>query len=269
MSIIVGKRTFNQSFSNLGINDYPMESLYRSKMVLNEQNLANRGNFAQIRTESYIDNIKILKQNFSHVDEKEILTILEDCDNNLEIANEILQKSQQPKVSSPLLVPVRGRNIRKIQQDKQAPPKEQTISYQKEEKKQDTKIQEEDTSMLQKMQEVDNLATNVVTHLQSINSLDEAKNFLANVIYEVRAGVEKSDQAIIKKLQEEKQILVRAFNKQRQKSQASEAKNEELNTLLNSHTQEINKLTTINYTLGLRLKALDSKDGQNFNLDVY
>jgi len=33
------------------------------------------------------------------------------------------------------------------------------------------------------------------------------------------ANVEKNDQAIIKKLQEEKQILVRAFNKQRQKSQ--------------------------------------------------
>ena len=35
------------------------------------------------------------------------------------------------------------------------------------------------------------------------------------------ANVEKTDHAVIKKLQEEKQILVRAFNKQRQKSQVT------------------------------------------------
>jgi len=84
------------------------------------------------------------------------------------------------------------------------------------------------------MQEVDNIAKDVIGHLQSINSLEDAKNFLASVIYDVRgtekiremcidndflANVEKNDQAIIKKLQEEKQILVKAFNKQRQKSQ--------------------------------------------------
>jgi len=238
-------------------------------MVLNENNALNRNNFGQYRQESFNENIKILKQNFLSIDEKEIHTILEDCDNNLEIASEILQKSQQPKIMSPLLIPVTGRTIRKLQPEKEAPPKETTITYQKEEKKQDTTILEEDNSFNQKMQEVDNIAKDVIGHLQSINSLEDAKNFLASVIYDVRANVEKNDQAIIKKLQEEKQILVKAFNKQRQKSQASEAKNEELNTLLNSHTQEINKLTTINYTLGLRLRALDSKDGQNFNLDVY
>jgi len=47
----------------------------------------------------------------------------------LEIASEILQKSQQPKLVEPLVVPVRGRNIRKIQTHKEAPPKETTGTF--------------------------------------------------------------------------------------------------------------------------------------------
>jgi hypothetical protein len=134
MSIVVGKRTFNESFSNLMISDFPRESLYRSKMVLNETNALNRGNFGQIRQDIFNENIKILKQNFLFVDEKEIHTILEDCDGNLEIASEILQKSQQPKIVSPLLIPVTGRTIRKLQPEKEAPPKETTIFIKKKRK---------------------------------------------------------------------------------------------------------------------------------------
>ena len=70
MSIIVGKRTFNESFSNLMISDFPREGLYRSKMVLNEHNALNRGNIGQIRQDTFNENIKILKQNFLFVDEK-------------------------------------------------------------------------------------------------------------------------------------------------------------------------------------------------------
>jgi len=40
-----------------------------------------------------------------------------------------LQKSQQPKIVSPLLIPVTGRAIRKLQPEKEAPPKETTSRY--------------------------------------------------------------------------------------------------------------------------------------------
>ncbi len=42
------------------------------------------------------------------------------------------------------------------------------------------------------MQEVDNMAKDVINHLHGINSIEDAKNFLASVIYDVRGNKENS-----------------------------------------------------------------------------
>ena len=70
MSIAVGKRTFDQQFSQMMINDFPMNSLYRSKMVLNENNALNRNFYLQPTQSSLNENAQILRQHFPRLDDK-------------------------------------------------------------------------------------------------------------------------------------------------------------------------------------------------------
>jgi len=268
MSIIVGKRTFDQKFSQMMVSDFPLESLYRSKMVLNENNLLNRNFYNQPTQSSLSENAQILRQHFPRLDDKELFTVLDDCDNNLEIAIEVLQKSTQPRAPSPQLVPVQGRTIKKISL-KVAQSNENIPLVAKEEKRSDTSIQEEEPLQPNKAQELNDLAENIISQLHGLNSLDDAKNMMANILFEVKSTSEKKDQEVIRKLQQEKAILMKAFNKQRQKALESEGKNAELNTLVNNHEQENLRLKTLNYTLGLRLRSLDVSQGDNHNFDVY
>ena len=70
MSIAVGKRTFDQRFSQMMINDFPLDSLYRSKMVLNENNALNRNFYLQPTQSSLSENAQILRQHFPRLDDK-------------------------------------------------------------------------------------------------------------------------------------------------------------------------------------------------------
>ena len=75
MSIIVGKRNFAENFSELMISDFSRDTLYRTKMTLNEKNVLNRGNPGQINQTLLLENAKILKQQFQGVDDKVKLSI--------------------------------------------------------------------------------------------------------------------------------------------------------------------------------------------------
>jgi len=269
MSIIVGKRTFDQKFSQMMLSDFPLESLYRTKMVLNEHNALNRNFYVQPSQSALNENAQILRQHFPRLDDKELFTVLDDCDNNLEIAIEVLQKSTQPRAASPQLVPVQGRAIRKIQSIKVTQAQENIPIVIKEEKRPDTSIQEEEPLQPNKTLEFKELAENIINQLHTMNTLDEAKHMMANILFDVKSTSEKKDQDLIRKLQQEKAILMKAFNKQRQKALESEGKNEELNVMVNNHEQENLRLKTLNYTLGLRLRSLDVSQGDNHNFDVY
>jgi len=79
-------------------------------------------------------------------------------------------------------------------------------------------IQEEEPIQMNKPQEFSDMAENIISQLHALNSLDEAKDLMAHILFEVKSISEKKDQEVIKKLQEEKAILMKAFNKQRQKA---------------------------------------------------
>jgi len=79
-------------------------------------------------------------------------------------------------------------------------------------------IQEEESIQMDKPQEFSELAENIISQLHTLNSLDEAKNLMAHILFEVKSTSERKDQEVIRKLQQEKAILMKAFNKQRQKA---------------------------------------------------
>lgn len=261
MSIIVGKRNFAENFSKMSMNDFSRDHAYRSKLIMNENTLINR----HISTQSYLlENARTLKQHFQQIDDKEIMTVLDDCDNNIDIAMEILQKSTQPR---PVVPVIQERNVKKIG----VTLREQKIENKRprvEEKKQETVLEEEIPSAM-KTDEVKAISEHVVQRLQSLSSLDEAKEMMAMMLFDVINETEKRNQGTIKKLNGEKAILIKAFAKQRVKAQTQEEKNTELSIIGNNREQEIARLKTINYKLELRLRALDMSNEENHNYDVY
>ena len=70
MSIIVGKRNFAENFSEMMNSDFSRDTLYRTKMTLNERNILNRGNPNQINQTQLLENAKLLKQQFQGVEDK-------------------------------------------------------------------------------------------------------------------------------------------------------------------------------------------------------
>lgn len=261
MSIAVGKRNFAENFSKMMISDFPRDNFYRAKIIMNESTIQNRN----ISSQSYLlENAKTLKHHFQHIDDKEIMTVLDDCDGNIEIAMEILQRSAQPKPAFPL---VDGRTVRKINSS-QEPQKVENIRPNRIEEKKQEPILEEEVPSAMKADEVRDISEHVVNKLQTLGSMDEAKEMMAQILFDVISETEKRNQGAIKKLQLDKAILVKAFAKQRIKAQASEQKNTDLTTISSAQEQEIIKLRTINYKLGLRLQTLDTNNDEIHNFDV-
>lgn len=272
MSIIVGKRNFVENFGNMRINDFPQDSHFLTKMVLTENSTTDRKSYVRL---DHSHNLSFLQSRFPYILQKEIATVLEDCDNNLEIATEILLKSQNKVNPQPLHIkPKPGRVIRTIVPIKESPQSPQMkntmeITSHKEEKKQqqqDNSIQEEDPTAIMRIQEkVDGF----MTRLGTLNHLDEVKDLLAQILFELKGDVERNNEDQIKKLQEHKRILIQAFNVQMQKVKVLEEKNKDLGILMTTHEQEFAKLKTINYKHELRLKELYSNNDISKNYDVY
>lgn len=264
MSLIVGKRNFGVNFNEVMVDDFPRNNLYHNKLYKTSQNSCSRNAVHQITTDATAQNMKILRQYFPKIEEKELYTVLDDCDNNLEIATEILQKSIQTGPTSKETV---DRNIRKLQLSPQVQKKPSKCVYIIENKQPET-IQEEEPNLNQKFEEMRNMSSEIIEKLQTLNNMDEARDLLARVLFEIKNETEKKCQVETKKLQEDKAILVKAFAKQRQKAQDLQEKNEELNILLNSHETEIGRLRTKAYDLTLRLKMFDPSQDEPHNYHI-
>jgi len=248
--------------------DFPQEGRLRNKMVLTENSYQCRNIDQHHDHKILFQNFAALQRRFSQTPDQELAAILEDCDNNLEVAIEILQRSTQPtqiKQENENLKPIPGRVIKTLVPIEKPKPKPAPI----EEKKIDNSIQEEDPNPALKMQEFQYFAENLILKLQEMNDIDQIRNFLAQVFYEAKNEAEKKGQEEIKKLAEHKGILIKAFNSQMQKLKALEEKNSELGTLINNHEQEISKLKTINYMHELRLKGLNTQSDKIVNYDIY
>lgn len=204
MSIAVGKRNFAENFSQMMISDFPRDNFYRAKIIMNENTIQNRNFSAQ----SYlIENAKTLKQHFQHIDDKvkldhhiflltmlqEIMTVLDDCDGNMEIAMEILQRSAQPKPNFPM---VDGRTVRKINSAQESQKVESNrinierlgliqIGPNRIEEKKPEPILEEEVPSAMKAEEVRDISEHVVNKLQTLGSMDEAKEMMVQILFDV------------------------------------------------------------------------------------
>jgi len=270
MSIIVGKRNFIENFNNMMISDFPQESRLRSKMILTENSSHSRNIDHYHDHKNLVQNFAALQRRFSQTPDQELAAILEDCDNNLEVAIEILTKatqSAQSKQAPPNLKPKPGRVIKSLCPVEK--PKQKPSPAQEEEKKADNSIQEEEPNQAMQKQEFQYLAENLVLKLQTMNDRDEIRDLIAQVFYEVKNNAEKKGQEEIKKLEEHKGILIEGFRTQMRKIKVLEETNKDLNTLINNHEQELSKLRHINYMHELRLKKLNAPSNQIANCNIY
>lgn len=266
MSIIVGKRTYNERFGNDRSNDMLVNQLYKTKMVLQE-NLPGHRNFGfQYDNALISQSLATLKRQFPQINEKELTTVLSDCDFDLEISTEILQKSIQEKAGPTFQQPAPARNIKKIQKGEKT---EQIQRINPRARRSDSMIQEEDPSPMLQQQAFQNLAENTLNSLQACNSREEIQDILAQVVLEVKNEAEKKDLEKTKKLQDHKQILIKIFKGQQQAIESLQEKELELGTLLNTHEQERGRLKGKNYGLEFKLKNINTCENPGVNFDVY
>jgi len=280
MSIILGKRNFIQNFTEPGLSDHAFNHLYISKK--SKFSATNPKLEISHLTKTANQNIQMLKDLYPNISEQEITSVLFDCDENVSIAKEILSK-QVPKelnstamIESPIKTAPQGgdrrfislkfpkSNLNQINIMNKEPHYQKQNMIIIENKKPEVvenqiKIQEEEPIHHNnpKNEEIKNLSEFIINKLYNITNLDEAKHSLQQILKEFHGEIDKKNEGLLKKLNEERAILIKAFNKQREKTTDLTEKNNELQNQLDNAEQEINKLKLINYKLGLRLKSLD------------
>jgi hypothetical protein len=273
-TLIVGKRNFIQNFSDYSLNENMFNQLYVSKKVKHLDNLP-KNEYNNIPKASK-QNVEALKALFPSIKHEEISSVLFDCDENMNIAKEILTKQlQKEKEQTHMMIsPTKiegNRSIRSLKVDKTATnlTPNQTLNRAPEESKGNmiimeprkneltTKIQEEEIINAPNQEEYQNFASHLINKLFYLNDVAEASTLVQLFLKDFYTEYNKKNETQIRKLLEEKAILVKAFSKQREKTQDLNHKNDDLLNQLDHAGEEINKLRVTNYKLGLRLKSLD------------
>jgi len=277
MSIIIGKRNFTENFTDFGLSDFAFNQLYvtkKSKLAdvssKNEFNILNKASK---------QNVELLKGLYPAVNEQEISSILFDCDENVSIAKEILSKQTQsshqnmetqdsPQIKG--LIPDRkiyslkipksigpGKNFMGNTELKNNQGSKQSMITVEAKSDNQIKIQEEEPINLNRNEEIKNLSDFIIGRLFQMNDLEETKSTLQTILKEYQGEVDKKHDVHLRKIMDEKALLVKVFTQQREKVNKLTKQTDNLQNQVENSEQEINKLRLINYKLGLRLKSLD------------
>eukprot|EP00331_Platyophrya_macrostoma_P033407 CAMPEP_0176458702 /NCGR_PEP_ID=MMETSP0127-20121128/32778_1 /TAXON_ID=938130 /ORGANISM="Platyophrya macrostoma, Strain WH" /LENGTH=275 /DNA_ID=CAMNT_0017849377 /DNA_START=25 /DNA_END=852 /DNA_ORIENTATION=- len=275
MSLLVGKRTYLDSF---GESPMSVHGGYQASGKLYKSNTFStntRPDPAKILLQKNLD---LLKSLYQGVEEKELISALEDCDNNLELAKQVVNaikkdrylnfeelKRTEPFDSS--------RDIRKMtikhKSDitpvvKPQQPKTDMMDESVEKKSGAAAPQKNNQESKYK-----DLTLYLINGMKNSPDLGTAEEFLFTTLKNVFDAEEKKHEAVLKKEQEDKSVMIRVFLKLRDKNKDLTEKNAEYTQKIESTEKELQDLKSINYKLGLMLRSLDSQQINGFSNEVY